>query len=129
MPRPLTLTIAALALSSAFAFTAAASQAAAPSGQAAARQPADSGRGASPAVDGGTAVQAGNNIGNIVKAWGSSLLLGIAGLMGLAALARRNVAEGLTLLGIVVIVGGFIFADGAVRTMVESLWGAMSGSR
>ena len=78
-------------------------------------------------LDAGNAVQAGQNIGNIVKAWGAALLLGMAGLMGLAALAKRNVAEGLTLLGIVLLVGGFIFADGAVKTFVQSIWGAFTG--
>ena len=78
-------------------------------------------------LDAGNAVQAGQNIGNIVKAWGAALLLGMAGLMGLAALAKRNVAEGLTLLGIVLLVGGFIFADGAVKAFVQSIWGAFGG--
>jgi hypothetical protein len=75
-------------------------------------------------ADAGNAVQAGQNIGNIVKAWGAALLLGMAGIMGLAALAKRNVAEGLTLMGIVVLVGGFIFADGAVKAFVQAIWGA-----
>ena len=79
-------------------------------------------------LDAGNAVQAGNNIGNIVKAWGAALLLGMAGIMGLAALAKRNVAEGLTLMGIVVLVGGFIFADGAVKAFVQSIWGAFGAS-
>ena len=79
-------------------------------------------------LDAGNAVQAGQNIGNIVKAWGAALLLGMAGLMGLAALAKRNVAEGLTLLGIVLLVGGFIFADGAVKAFVQSIWGAFGGA-
>ena len=75
-------------------------------------------------ADAGNAVQAGQNIGNIVKAWGAALLLGMAGIMGLIALAKRNVAEGLTLMGIVVLVGGFIFADGAVKAFVQAIWGA-----
>jgi hypothetical protein len=48
----------------------------------------------------------------------------MAGFMGLAALHKRNVGEGLTLLALVVLIGGFIFADGAVKTFVQSLWGA-----
>ncbi len=76
---------------------------------------------------GGGAVSAGRNLGNIVKSWGSALLLGIAGLMGLAALAKRNLAEGLTLLALVVLIGGFIFADDAVKGFVESLWSSVAG--
>jgi len=96
-----------------------------------AAKPAQVTRGADPNTqvgeDADNAVQAGNNIGAIIKSWGAALLLGVAGLMGLAALARRNVGEGLTLLGIVVLVGGFIFADGAVKSFVQSMWGAFSG--
>ena len=76
---------------------------------------------------GGGAARAGRNLGEIAKQWGGSLLLGIAGLMGLAALAKRNFGEGITLLGLVVLIGGFIFAGDAVKGFVESLWSAMAG--
>jgi len=75
-------------------------------------------------LDANNAIRAGNNVGTIIKSWGAALLLGVAGFMGLAALHKRNVGEGLTLLALVVLVGGFIFADGAVNTFVQSLWGA-----
>lgn len=93
-------------------------------------RPADPPRAAGVTVvaqaEGGSAVRAGRNLGNIVKSWGGALLLGVAGLMGLAALAKRNLAEGVTLMAIVVLVGGFIFADDAVKGFVEALWTAVA---
>lgn len=124
----LVLVLAALAAVGGLAFAAAASQAA--PGPPLAAKPA-AGQGASssaaPPGEGGSAIDAGTNVGNIVKAWGSALLLSVAGLMGLAALARRNVAEGLTLLVIVVIVGGFVFAPEQVKGFIQSLWQPVSG--
>jgi hypothetical protein len=127
MPRSLVLALLAVALASGLAFAAAA-RADAQSVVIAAK-PSASTSAARGSSDGDTssAVRAGNNIGNIAKAWGSALLLGIAGLMGLAALAKRNVGEGLTLIVLVVIIGGFLFADEAVKAFVQSLWGAVSG--
>jgi hypothetical protein len=124
----LTLVLAALAVGGGLAFAAAATQAAvAPPLAAKAAGPSASAAAAPPAADGGTAIDAGTNIGNIVKAWGAALLLGVAGLMGLAALARRNIGEGLTLLAIVVIVGGFVFAPEQVKAFIRSLWQPISG--
>jgi hypothetical protein len=125
--RPLVCSLAALAVLAALAFTAAAAQASAAPPPIAAKPAGQSPGSARGGYQGGSAIEAGRNVGGILKAWGSALLLGIAGLMGLAALAKRNVAEGLTLMGLVVIVGGFVFADGAVRGFIESLWNAVSG--
>jgi len=129
MPRSLCylLVLAALAAGSGLAFAAAAAQAAGPpppppplAATAAAADPR-------PAADGGTAIEAGNRIGDIVKSWGAALLFGIAGLMGLAALARRSLGEGLTLLVITVLVGGFVFAPDQVKAFIQSLWQPISG--
>lgn len=127
MRRPLTLVLLTIALLALLSFAAAARAHASPVVLAAKPAASQSAQRDAGEADTSSAVRAGTNLGNIVKAWGSALLLGLAGLMGIAALAKRSVGEGLTLLGLVVIVGGFLFADGAVKSFVQALWGAVSG--
>src|SRR5262249_27722776 len=81
-----------------------------------------------PSSGGGSAVDAGDNLGRILKSWGAAVLLGVAGLRGLAALVRRDVTEGVTLLAIAVIVGGFIYAPDQVKGLIQSLWQPISGT-
>ena len=69
----------------------------------------------------------GKNIGNEIKAWDTALLLSIAGLLAIPVLAKRDVSGGLVLALLVILVGGFAFAPAAVRTVIESLWHAVSG--
>jgi hypothetical protein len=81
--------------------------------------------GGTSAGDSGNAIRAGENLGRVIKAWGAQLLLGIAGFMGLIALVTRNVGEGVKLVALVVLIGGFVFADDTLRNFVASLWGAL----
>jgi hypothetical protein len=81
--------------------------------------------GSSSAGDSGNAIRAGENLGRVVKSWGAQLLLGIAGFMGLIALVTRNVGEGVKLVALVVLIGGFVFADDTLRNFVSSLWGSL----
>jgi hypothetical protein len=127
MFRPSTLVLLTIALGAALAFTLAASAHASPPVLMAAKSAGSAPASGGSAGDASTAVRAGTNLGNIVKAWGSALLLGLAGLLGIAALAKRNVGEGLTLMALVVIIGGFLFADGAVKGFVQAIWNAVSG--
>lgn len=69
----------------------------------------------------------GRNVGNEVKAWNTSLLLAIAGLLAIPVLAKRDMASGIVLTLLVTLIGGFAFAPGAVRTVIESLWRAAAG--
>lgn len=78
-------------------------------------------------ADSASAIEAGENIGEILQGWGAALLLGIGGLMGFAALFKRSVGEGLTVLVIVVIVGGFIYAPEQVQAFIESVWKPIGG--
>ena len=69
----------------------------------------------------------GKNIGDEIKSWDTALLLSIAGLLAIPVLAKRDVSGGVVLALLVVLVGGFAFAPAAVRTVIESLWRAVSG--
>jgi cobalamin synthase len=69
----------------------------------------------------------GQNLGDEVKAWGTALLLGVAALVGLPALAKREVNQALVIALIVVVLGGFIFAGDTVKSVIDSLWNVLDG--
>jgi cobalamin synthase len=64
----------------------------------------------------------GKNVGDEVKTWATTLLLGVAGLVAIPVLAKRDVNGGVVLALLVVLVGGFAFAPGSVKHVIEALW-------
>lgn len=71
--------------------------------------------------------QIGRNVGNEIDSWGRAILLGIAGLVSVPILARRDVAGGIVLAVLVVIVGGFVFAPSTVEHAINGVWRAIAG--
>jgi hypothetical protein len=69
----------------------------------------------------------GKNLGEEIKSWGSALLLGVAALVGLPALAKRDMSQSLTIALIAVVLGGFVFAQGTIEDVIDSLWKAVGG--
>lgn len=120
--------LAALAVAAGLAFAAAAGQASVPPTLLAAKDARTAAAAAAPSgADSESAKAAGTNIGDILKSWGGSLLLAIAGLRGLVALAKRDFGEGISLLAIAVVVGGFVYAPDQVKGLIVSLWRPISG--
>jgi cobalamin synthase len=78
---------------------------------------------ASPALAGTSEI--GRNVGEEVRSWATTLLLGVAGLVAIPVLTRRDVNGGLVLALLVILVGGFAFAQGEVRHVITSLWEAI----
>ena len=68
----------------------------------------------------------GRNLGNEVKALATGLFLGVAALVGIPVLLRRDFSEGIRLLVLVVVVGAFVFATGAVRQVIADLWRSLA---
>ena len=64
----------------------------------------------------------GKNVGEEVRSWATTLLLGVAALVSIPVLARRDVNGGLVLALLVLIVGGFVFAQSEVKNIISSLW-------
>jgi hypothetical protein len=64
----------------------------------------------------------GRNVGNEVRTWATALLLGVAALVAIPVLARRDVNGGLVLALLVLTLGGFAFAPGTVRQVISDLW-------
>jgi hypothetical protein len=73
------------------------------------------------------ASEVGRNVGREVRSWATALILGAATLFGLPLLFRRDVGGGLVLALLVVVVGGFVFAQDAVRQVIKGLWQAIGG--
>ena len=71
--------------------------------------------------------QIGKNVGDEVRSWATALILGVAALVGLPVLFRRDVNAGLILVLLVIVVGGFVFAPTAVREVIRGLWRAIGG--
>lgn len=69
----------------------------------------------------------GKHIGDEVKMWATTLLLGVAGLVAIPVLAKRDVNGGVVLALLVVLVGGFAFAPESVKHAIESLWKSIAG--
>jgi len=64
----------------------------------------------------------GRNLGNEVKALATGLFLGVAALVAIPVLTRRDVNGGLVIALLVLILGGFIFAQESVKTVIVELW-------
>ncbi len=69
----------------------------------------------------------GRNVGSEVDTWAKALLLGIAGLVAIPILAKRDLSAGVVLALLVVIVGGFVFAPSTVENAITGVWHAISG--
>ncbi len=67
----------------------------------------------------------GKNLGDEVKALATALFLGVAALVAIPVLTRRDVNGGLVIALLVVILGGFVFAPGSVKQVVMELWRAI----
>ncbi len=66
--------------------------------------------------------QFGKNLGDQVKALSTGLFLAVAGLVTLPILGRRDVNGGVVLAGLVIVLGGFIFAQDMVKHVIVDLW-------
>ncbi len=69
--------------------------------------------------------QIGRNVGDEVRSWATALILGVAALVGLPVLLKRDVNGGVVLAVLVIVVGGFVFAPNAVRLVIRGLWNAI----
>jgi cobalamin synthase len=67
----------------------------------------------------------GRNLGNEIKTWATALLLGVAALVAIPVLARRDVNGGLVLALLVLVLGGFAFAQSTVKQVIEEVWRAL----
>lgn len=69
----------------------------------------------------------GKNLGDEAKALLVALFLTVAGLVTLPLLGRRDVNGGLVLALLVVVLGGFVFAQGSVKQVIVQIWQSLVG--
>jgi cobalamin synthase len=68
----------------------------------------------------------GRNLGDEVKGLAVALFLAVAGLVTLPLLGRRDVNGGIVLALLVIVLGGFIFAQGSVKQVIVDLWSSLT---
>ena len=71
--------------------------------------------------------QIGRNLGDEAKSLLVALFLTVAGLVTLPVLGRRDVNGGLILALLVVVLGGFVFAQGSVKEVIVDIWRSLVG--
>lgn len=82
------------------------------------------------AVDSALATsEIGKNVGQEITSWGKWLIFGVAALVALPAMARRDMAGILVIAAMVIVAGGFVFAPGAVEDTIVSLWRSFEGGK
>ncbi len=64
-------------------------------------------------------------VGDEAKGWLTVLFLVVAGFAALPVIGRLDVGRGFALGGLVLILGGFAFAQGDVRTAIHSIWSSI----
>jgi cobalamin synthase len=69
----------------------------------------------------------GRNVGREVSAWAKALLFGVVALVALPTIAKRDVAGGMVLAFLAIIVGGFAFAPDTVKTVIDAIWRSIAG--
>ena len=70
----------------------------------------------------------GKNVGAEVRTWATALILGVAALVGIPALAKRNVGEAMSLLLVLMVVGMFAFAPNETKAIIKGVASAISGA-
>jgi hypothetical protein len=69
----------------------------------------------------------GTNVGNALMAWAKALLFSMGAIMGVGALIKRSVGEGVTILIIVLILGAFVYDQTDTENVIRNVWGALGG--
>jgi hypothetical protein len=69
----------------------------------------------------------GANLAGWLQSWVGALFGVVVGVVGLGAVAKRSVAEGLSLLLVALIVGGFVIDPSAMNTLTQSVWSKIAG--
>jgi Na+-driven multidrug efflux pump len=64
-------------------------------------------------------------VGDEAKGWLTVLFLVVAGFAALPVIGRLDVGRGFALAALVLILGGFAFAQGDVRSAIDGIWSSI----
>ena len=82
---------------------------------------------AAPAAVAQEGEKVGENLGDLLGGWASSLFVGIAALISLIFLLNRKYNELAIFVVAAVVVGGFVLAPDAVASTVKDIWDTITG--
>jgi hypothetical protein len=64
----------------------------------------------------------GKNVGQMFSSWATWLFMGVASLVAIPPLAKRDVGGGVVLVAMVVLLGGFVFYQSGMGDLIQGLW-------
>ena len=82
---------------------------------------------AAPAAIAQEGEKVGENLGDLLSGWASSLFVGIAALISLIFLLNRKYNELAIFVVAAVVVGGFVLAPDSVASTVKDIWDTITG--
>ena len=64
----------------------------------------------------------GKNVGGMFSQWATWLFMGVASLVAIPPLAKRDVGGGIVLVGMAILLGGFVFYQSGMGDLIQGMW-------
>jgi hypothetical protein len=64
----------------------------------------------------------GKNVGQMFTSWATWIFMGVAALVSIPSLAKRDISGGVVLVGMCVLLGGFVFYQTGMGSLIQGLW-------
>jgi len=64
----------------------------------------------------------GKNVGQMFTSWATWIFMGVAALVSIPSLAKRDISGGLVLVGMCILLGGFVFYQTGMGNLIQGLW-------
>jgi hypothetical protein len=64
----------------------------------------------------------GKNVGQMFSSWATYAFMGVLGLVAIPPLAKRDVGGGVVLVGLAILLGGFVFYQSGMGSLIQGLW-------
>jgi hypothetical protein len=64
----------------------------------------------------------GKNVGQMFTSWATWIFMGVAALVSIPSLAKRDISGGVVLVGMCVLLGGFVFYQTGMGNLIQGLW-------
>jgi predicted membrane channel-forming protein YqfA (hemolysin III family) len=77
---------------------------------------------AEPALAAGSAKDVGKHLGELLSSWATYLFLGVLSLVVIPPLMKRDVGGGVVIVGMAILLGGFVFYKAGAADMIEGVW-------
>ena len=66
--------------------------------------------------------QLGKNVGQMFSSWATWIFMGVAALVAIPPLAKRDVGGGVVLVAMCILLGGFVFYQTGMGNLIQGLW-------